>query len=227
MRRMWQLEYLLRSQLYLDTVGEADYALGSTGAYVIETLTSPTYTRHLYGWRVATAQPAIQHKIPALALSPETQPGQCWAMAGTRGTLGVALARTIIPSAFTVDHVAKQLALQFSSAPRDVEVWGLFLGSQQEKTELGKDKSIVISSGADLLYGLERVRHGSLTFFRLANFTYNIHAFPPTQTFRTLEQVHAHRLPTNAILFRFESNWGHEDYTCIYRVRVHGENMEK
>lgn len=30
------------------------------------------------------------------------------------------------------------------------------------------------------------------------------------------------RLPTDGLVIKFGSNWGHPEYTCIYRIRAHG-----
>lgn len=212
LQRLSDLEHALQLQLHLDSVGTADYALASAGAFVIEALTSLTYVENL-------PKRAIHMKVPAVALMPDVQAGYCWAMAGSQGTLGVALARVMVPRAFTIDHIAKPLSLQYSSAPKGVEVWGIL--------EEGHDWHSVITTGraAEVFFGIGRNHpFRDISFGLLANFTYDIHALRPTQTFQVLEGVGVGNPNVRGVVFKFRSNWGHDTYTCIYRVRAHGED---
>ncbi|KAI0716936.1 hypothetical protein C8Q76DRAFT_617326 [Earliella scabrosa] len=217
--RVLELEQTIYLHLQLDSVGVADYALGSAGAHIVDSLTSPTYTGHLVQQKSYLSGAALQIKPPMLALMPEVHSGYCWAMAGSRGTLGVMLAHTIIPHSFTIDHVAKPLSLQYSSAPKEVEVWALV-----ERAGGLPNESLPTCRGSELLH-----RRGSkyqdTTFIRLVNFTYDIHASRPTQTFFLQDSIRSQNIPIEVVVFRFKSNWGHDPYTCIYRVRAHGENV--
>ena len=56
---------------------------------------------------------------------------------------------------------------------------------------------------------------------RLGEFEYSIEG-AQVQTFALEESEEEVRLVT----FEFQKNWGHEEYTCVYRVRVHGEATE-
>ena len=109
--RISRLEAEMHVRLELDSVGAPDYAQWSAGAEIIASLTSPTYNSP-QPWRrgsLLSARPVLQSKPPELAISPEVHLGYCWAMAGSTGTLGVSLAKTIVPRAVTIDHVAKPL----------------------------------------------------------------------------------------------------------------------
>ena len=148
-------------------------------------------------------------------------------MAGSRGTLGITLARTIIPRAVTIDHVAKPLLLQHTSAPKEIEFWIV--------PEKGRDytTSMTTASAADLLDDavdrIQRYRAATLyriPFIRLANFTYDVHSLFPTQTINIFPELDELQLRTNTVLFRIRSNWGNDAYTCVYRVRVHGDAPE-
>ncbi|CAG5112398.1 Oidioi.mRNA.OKI2018_I69.chr2.g6618.t1.cds [Oikopleura dioica] len=55
----------------------------------------------------------------------------------------------------------------------------------------------------------------------LGQWEYNINDHP-IQTFNVMRKMH---FPSGIIDFRFESNWG-GSYTCIYRVRVHGDPFD-
>lgn len=107
-----------------DMLGMADYALLSAGARVIPAGTSETLVlkrpsvvgKILRGDRPITGRPATT------ALEADTAVGSCWPFEGSSGTLGISLARPVNIKAVTVEHAAKELALDVSSAPRDIEV---------------------------------------------------------------------------------------------------------
>uniref|UniRef100_A0A8C5WE61 Sad1 and UNC84 domain containing 2 n=1 Tax=Leptobrachium leishanense TaxID=445787 RepID=A0A8C5WE61_9ANUR len=78
-------------------------------------------------------------------------------------------------------------------------------------------KATISSAPKDFsVYGLEEEtqKEGIL----LGNFTYNQNG-DPIQTFSIKGENTTYQL----IELRIESNWGHPEYTCIYRFRVHGE----
>ncbi|KAE8611477.1 hypothetical protein XENTR_v10012466 [Xenopus tropicalis] len=79
-------------------------------------------------------------------------------------------------------------------------------------------KATISSAPKDFsVYGLEEEsqKDGLL----LGNFTYNQYG-KPIQTF----SIQGGDIPTYQLVeLRIQSNWGHPEYTCIYRFRVHGE----
>lgn len=133
-----------------DRVGQADYALASGGATVVRELTSTTYDPFSGEREAAAANSEESSGIlgsmlrafglefdagkssgvavmrgPQTALDADTTLGHCWPMQGTRGSLGITLSRPIKPTAVTIDHIPRTLALHgdVRSAPRDFEVW--------------------------------------------------------------------------------------------------------
>ena len=56
-------------------------------------------------------------------------------------------------------------------------------------------------------------------FMELGNYTYDING-SPTQIF--IQQNDSLDFPLDLIRFEILSNYGEEQYTCLYRVRVHG-----
>ncbi|KAI8925125.1 hypothetical protein BC831DRAFT_543634, partial [Entophlyctis helioformis] len=81
--------------------------------------------------------PKVRGKPPVAALSPDIRPGSCWALAGSRGMLGINLAASIIPTDITVEHLPKELWIgrQKESAPRHIELWAV-LDASRFKTQL-------------------------------------------------------------------------------------------
>lgn len=58
----------------------------------------------------------------------------------------------------------------------------------------------------------------------LANITYDPSAPHHIQTFPVLPEVAELGIDVGIVIFKIESNWG-ADFTCLYRVRVHGEPL--
>ncbi|XP_030066684.1 SUN domain-containing protein 2 [Microcaecilia unicolor] len=85
---------------------------------------------------------------------------------------------------------------------------------------LSPKRSISSAPKEFAVFGLdeETVQEGTL----LGKFTYNKDG-DPIQTFQLQEKVPA---VYQIVELRILSNWGHPEYTCIYRFRVHGEPEE-
>jgi SUN domain-containing protein 1/2 len=61
----------------------------------------------------------------------------------------------------------------------------------------------------------------------LTNFEYKIEGSDYVQSFAVPQEVKRLGIAFDTIMFNFESNWGNPHFTCIYRVRVHGEEVKK
>ncbi|KIY50691.1 hypothetical protein FISHEDRAFT_15999, partial [Fistulina hepatica ATCC 64428] len=117
-----------------------DYALATGGARVIPSLTSKTYT-------ISPKSPFFralgfftggngyaEGRPPVTALHYDSHSGMCWPFDGSHGQLGVVLARPVRVHEITIDHLAREVAFDRSSAPREMEVWALAEGaSNREK----------------------------------------------------------------------------------------------
>ena len=53
----------------------------------------------------------------------------------------------------------------------------------------------------------------------MGNYSYDIGASEKLQFFDTQQYYNK---PISVIELKIESNWGHKDYTCLYKFRVHG-----
>jgi SUN domain-containing protein 1/2 len=128
----------------------------------------------------------------------------------------------------TIDHVAKNVAINISSAPRKCEVWGLVEGAENEKKYLeiveAREKAAQLADEA----GYVKVEEYPATlphnppYIRIANFTYDIDAPTNVQTFPILEDVREKHIDFGIVVLRVLDNWGMEEFTCLYRFRVHG-----
>ncbi|KAJ3073100.1 SUN domain-containing protein 3 [Podochytrium sp. JEL0797] len=202
-----------------DGIGRADYALEATGGHVVQALTSEPYQRESksmvgrwmgYKQRVGWG--------PFVAISEGNQPGKCWAMEGSSGTLGIRLAQPILPTAFTVDHASPLLLLStppssLSTSPKRVELWVLY--SDTAKLDYTDPATRKLPTAT------EKLPAGMLV---------STQTFDPkvknVQTFEVDAEagkvMRERGVLVKTVVLRVVENWGNEAYTCLYRVRVHG-----
>lgn len=213
-----------------------DLAASAGGARVIPRLTSktmavqPASIAERLSSFFAGRSPTAFGRPPVTALHHETQNGHCWPLEGSQGQLGVALAAPTYVDAITIDHVAKQLAYNMGSAPRDMEVWGMVEGQDNEERVRAwreKRKAEAGSRGQEAPeepeYPVTLDRYPE--FLRLANFTYDINAGKAVQSFPVDQEIKNLGVDFGVVVLRILSNWGREEFTCLYRFRMHGEIM--
>lgn len=75
---------------------------------------------------------------PRSLIQPDRQPGQCWAFKGSQGYVVIRLVAPVRPTAFTMEHIPRELAPfgNIDSAPKNFTVWGL-LAETDEGVQLG------------------------------------------------------------------------------------------
>lgn len=212
-----------------DTIAKPDYALHSGGARIIPSLTTPTFEIRpstLRGQVVGllTGNGYAIGRPPITALHHEVNNGHCWPFAGSEGQLGVALAAPTYVEEVSVDHVAKELAFDMRSAPREMEVWGMVEG----KDNVGRVKEWKEHSGGQEILntiGYPTTLPREPEYIRLANFTYDVGSTRGVQTFPVDEDVRRLGVDFGIVVLRVLSNWGQGEFTCLYRFRVHGQRM--
>uniref|UniRef100_A0A4W2FM00 SUN domain-containing protein 3 n=1 Tax=Bos indicus x Bos taurus TaxID=30522 RepID=A0A4W2FM00_BOBOX len=182
------VNYILK-KLREDQVQMADYALKSAGASVVEAGTSESYKNNkakLYWHGIGF----LNYEMPPdIILQPDVHPGKCWAFPGSQGHALIKLARKIIPTAVTMEHISEKVSPSgnISSAPKEFSVYGVLKQCEGEEIFLGQ-------------------------------FVYN-KTGTTVQTFALQHEVPEFLL---CVKLKILSNWGHPNYTCLYRFRVHG-----
>ncbi|KAK8869764.1 hypothetical protein IAR55_000332 [Kwoniella newhampshirensis] len=197
-----------------DTIARTDYALFTAGARVIPQLTSDTLvlqTASKVGkWIMGSKD--VQGRPPATALHPDISVGSCWPFKGDQGSLGVMLTRRVVVSDITIEHAASELALDTSTAPKVIQVMGI-LDDDEEKQKFQQ-------------YWTTRGNAESQPdYLPLGSFTYEPTALSHIQTFPVASDIVDLGIKVGVIVFKVESNWGGQ-FTCLYRVRVHGDISE-
>ncbi|KAJ7120282.1 UNC-like C-terminal-domain-containing protein, partial [Mycena epipterygia] len=173
-----------------------DFALHSSGASVIPSLTSPTFTLrqstlHHRIFSYFTGNVVFTGRPPVTALHYDIHDGHCWPFAGSQGQLGIVLAAPIYIEDITIDHVASAVAVsRRKSAPRDMEVWALVEGQDNvAKLEAWRAEMT------------QRREHELARPKTLPNIDFGV------------------------VVLMVKGNWGMDEYTCLYRIRVHGQTM--
>jgi SUN domain-containing protein 1/2 len=107
-----------------DTIARPDYALFTAGARVVPSITSDTLLlRNVAKSRwLLWGEKNVQGRSPATALHPDNSVGSCWPFEGAKGQLGVLLNRRVRVGDITIEHAARDIAMDVSTAPRNIEV---------------------------------------------------------------------------------------------------------
>lgn len=225
-----------------DNLAKPDFALHSSGAQVIPSLTSETLkfrSQGIFLKVVGLITGKGYGKPPITALHHEIHDGHCWPFKGSVGQLGVVLSAPVYVSEVSIDHVPKEVASDVRSAPREMEIWGLVEGQEnlQRVKEWLERKEAARKEEAELFGASLDGPHAPNTEFppaslpqsppyiRLANFTYDIHASKHIQTFPVRQEVAELGIDFGVVVLLVKSNWGRDEFTCLYRMRIHGQRL--
>lgn len=187
-----------------DGLGMVDYAVGTGGGRVVHHSEG-----YFYGngrkWGLAAVGSLFKtgnpmHPYAGKVLEPSFgEPGQCLPLKGSRVFVDIAVRTAIFINAVTLEHVAKSVAYDRSSAPKEFRIFGWL---HQKKEEISEETQ---------------------QMFLLGEFTYDLEK-SSAQTFN-LPLDSTGKL-VNLIKLDVLSNHGSSSHTCIYRLRVHGSEPE-
>lgn len=226
-----------------DDIAKPDYASYFAGGRVVPQLTTQTYRIERksswgnWGWLGTTS---TEGRPPITALHPDIHVGNCWPFKGAEGQIGVMLARSVIITEFTIDHAAKEVAFDVRSAPKKMEVWGLVDGAQNVKKvaeyhrrreQRYRDLVTAASREGRTPPPPEDPYPATLPpdahYLRLAQFTYDVNAHSHIQTFSVPQEIQDLGVDIGVVVLMVRSNWGEPNWTCLYRFRVHGHDMDR
>ncbi|KAL3629946.1 hypothetical protein CASFOL_026258 [Castilleja foliolosa] len=178
-----------------DGLGMVDYALGSGGGRVVRH--SEQFGRLKFGKSLGWLSSPNRVSVEAEKMIKPSfgEPGHCFALKGQSGFVEIRLRTAIVPEAVTLEHVAKSVAYDRSSAPKNCRVSGWMQGKDRAESVMDTTK-----------------------MFLLTEFTYDLDK-TNAQTFKVGP---ASSNLVDTIRLDFASNHGSESHTCIYRLRVHG-----
>ncbi|XP_078438072.1 SUN domain-containing protein 2-like [Wolffia australiana] len=104
-----------------DGLGRVDYALAAGGAVVVRH--SEAYVGKSV-WQLIRGRAAVSGNAQKMLQPSFGEPGQCFALRGSSGFVDIRLRKAIIPDSVTLEHVAKSVAYDRSSAPRECTLMG-------------------------------------------------------------------------------------------------------
>eukprot|EP00252_Welwitschia_mirabilis_P005443 TRINITY_DN1592_c1_g1_i5.p1 TRINITY_DN1592_c1_g1~~TRINITY_DN1592_c1_g1_i5.p1 ORF type:complete len:475 (+),score=75.30 TRINITY_DN1592_c1_g1_i5:437-1861(+) len=185
-----------------DGLGVVDFALKSGGSKVVRHSEGYNYGQN-FGSSFSTmfVRNGALHPHASKMLEPSFgEPGQCLPLKGSRVFVDIALRTSIFVNAVTLEHVAKSVAYDRSSAPKDFRIFGWLSQPKKDQNSEGEHQ-----------------------MFLLGEFTYDLDK-KNVQTF-TLPSQSTGKL-VNMIKLDVLSNHGSPSHTCIYRLRVHGSEPQ-
>ncbi|GMJ14361.1 SAD1/UNC-84 domain protein 1, ARABIDOPSIS SAD1/UNC-84 DOMAIN PROTEIN 1 [Hibiscus trionum] len=181
-----------------DGLGRVDYALSSGGGKVVQH-SEPFLAGKGLNWFLESSRNAVHRDADKMLKPSFGEPGQCFPLKGSNGFVQIKLRTAIIPEAITLEHVAKSVAYDRSSAPKDCRVSG-WLQARDLDSAVDANK-----------------------MFLLAEFTYDLEK-SNAQTFDVSDTAGIGIVDT--VRLDFSSNHGSASHTCIYRLRVHGHEPD-
>ena len=215
------------------------------GAVTEPYLTSPTQVKSLsFTQRVKkyirshiTFQ--LEDLAPAAVLFSWEEPGDCWCSAASemgKAQVGVLMPHRIYPSKLTVEHVPKQGTLDPASAPKWLEVW-VEVNDDEKRLAVAQARNQLLdtsfypyssdASSSPLPGGTAcSTMPVSPGFVCVGKFIYNVNAVNHIQTFDLDIDLQELGVSVKKAVVRVTENWG-QDWTCLYRLRMHGELAEE
>lgn len=175
-----------------DRTGLFDFALESAGGTIASTRCTETYDVTQAVYHIMGVPIWWERQNPRTILQPGSAPGQCWAFKGSEGCVVIKLSNPVFISDVTLEHIAKNLS---------------------------PDQSVSSAPHKFEVLGLEDIDDPNPA--HLGNFTYDTNNMKnPVQTFKINDQ--STRKAFAFVELKILSNYGHPEYTCLYRFRVHG-----
>lgn len=175
-----------------DGLGRVDYALASSGGMVVKH-SDPYMAGRGVNWFLKGR--GVHPNADEMLKPSFGEPGKCFALKGTSGFVQIKLRGAIVPEAVTLEHVAKSVAYDRSTAPKDCRVSG-WLQNRDLHTADDEEKMLLLT---EFTYDLEKSN---------------------AQTFNVMDNTASGLVDT--VRLDFTSNHGSPSLTCIYRLRVHG-----
>eukprot|EP00536_Pseudo-nitzschia_multiseries_P002309 jgi/Psemu1/183095/e_gw1.30.95.1 len=192
-------------------------------------VTLPSYVSHSLGFVSGDVAP------PEAIVEKNTLPGSCWPMKGSSGQVVLKLTTPIVVESVSIDHVSRTIIPEGkqNSAPKHAKITGYppCDDTDEKCLALGFDMDDPIEI-ADIHYDLEGL---SVQTFE-SNYAKAMASLPKPADFDEVESDSESgscsvqtscstppRISVAAVVVNVLENWGNQDFTCVYRVRLHGD----
>nr|VWP02295.1 NAD-dependent histone deacetylase SIR2 [Ganoderma boninense] len=199
-------EYVQRaiSTALKSTIQRPDFALRTHGSIVIPSLSTSTDN--------------LECELDDVLDENFGTPSCCF-LPGHRSQITVRLSQLIRPTHITINYTPPRRAMA-NHAPQHMVLWGLIDGTantalfnsllrfREDHTSLGDGPSLA----------------GHFTFLPFANFTFDLRAAYPVQTFPIHPEVVFSRMSSGLYIVEVRSNWGGNS-SGICHIHLHGEEV--
>ena len=186
---------------------------------------------------------------PEALIQKNTLPGSCWPMEGSTGQVTLKLSYPVVVESVSIDHISQDIIPEgkYESAPKHMKIIGYPPCSDDDSSNcaaIGFD----INNPIDIAEIRYEVDGPSIQSFD-SYYTKAIDSMPPplppaTTTFNDddddddeeVEEVDSGscsvqtascsgppRISVAAVTMKVLENWGNPDFTCLYRLRLHGD----
>lgn len=168
---------------------------------------------------------------PEAILQKNTLPGSCWPMEGKNGQVVMKLAYPIVVESISIDHVSRDIVPEGknNSAPKHIKIIGYPPCDNFDEMcdSVGFDTTDPIEI-ANINYSMEGA---SVQTFRSHYAEAMANAPKPVlgeqaETGSCSVQASCStppRISVAGVAVKILENWGNRDFTCLYRVRLHGD----
>ncbi|KAG0298752.1 hypothetical protein BGZ96_007627 [Linnemannia gamsii] len=224
---------------------QPDYALYNSGGRIIPALTTQPYHRYkpttifgrLLGLQRWVPPPFKIEQLMAAnkVIQPDMNPGDCWPMHGGWGQISIDLAMRVVVTEVVIEHVDPNVSLHRGTAPKEIEIWRLAApitsSSYASAQSMEKDKGETPILGTWHKSGSPIPGASLLTTITYQQLQQQQQRTDDGEAETEIELETAQRfaiplskqnVPAYGVVVRVLSNWGHPEFTCLYRIRVHG-----
>ena len=169
---------------------------------------------------------------PEAIVQKSTIPGSCWPMKGSTGQVVIRLPYPVVVESISVDHVSSKIVPKEKrdTAPKRLKIVG-YPSCDEMKSNCG---AVGFDLGnpidiADIEYDVEGMSVQTFeSHYAKAMASVPKPKFDDIQTDSGSCSVQAScstppKISVTAIEVKVLENWGNPDYTCLYRLRVHGD----
>lgn len=224
------------------------------GAILIPSLTSPTYDSwkgnmtpsRWFFWYLSPFWGEYRSLQTATsALEPWFEAGNCWcgappvkkpqeAGSGLTTTkspvlqIGILIQREVYPEKITIEHAPAEAVYDIRSAPRTMELWVSIKNETVRDQVYNASQEIFAARGAQEYPPASTRKDGislDASYVRIGRWLYDPRLSNHVQTFPLQVLLEDFGVGVQRLVVRSLTNWG-EEYTCLYRVRLHGEPVE-
>jgi SUN domain-containing protein 1/2 len=174
---------------------------------------------------------------PETILQKSVLPGACWPMEGKSGMVTLKLKYPVLVEEITIDHVSKDIIPSGwrNSAPKKIKIVGYPPCHQGDKycESLGFDRENPIDI-AEFIYDVEGPSMQTFDSYYgkamkdMSAAAQSVHNQVEEEESGSCSAEAAActtppRIFVAGVAVKVQDNWGQKRYTCLYRVRIHGE----